>query len=100
MSLRTNAASYHTHPQLNKQLIGRWGFPSQHLAGYAPILLISWGLALYFSMKPIWVQTGIIAVAAFAAAIPLSPEGVEHYYSTRAYVTLQRALTSSSNALS
>src|SRR5438876_12304999 len=50
-------------------------------------------------MKPIWVQVGIVAVAVFAAAIPMSPEWVEHYYSTGAYITLQRALTSSSNAL-
>jgi len=50
-------------------------------------------------MKPMWARAGIVAVAAFAAAVPLSPEWVEHYYSTGAYVTLQRALTSASNAL-
>src|SRR5437764_11576954 len=99
MSLKTEATWYHTHPKLNKQLIGRWGFPSQRVAGYAPILLISCGLALYLSMKPVWARAGIVAVAAFAGAVPLSPEWVEHYYSTGAYVALQRALTSASNAL-
>ncbi len=51
-------------------------------------------------MTRMWVRAGIVAAAALAASVPPTPEWVEHYYSTGAYVTLQRGLTTASNAAS
>src|SRR5262245_14663627 len=50
-------------------------------------------------MKLMWVRAAIVAGAALAALAPLPPAWVESWYSTRAYVALQRVVTPAANAV-